>query len=158
MRIAQVIASTVFVLVIALSLILFVQVKPEPNGTAIFIVPREASVFLPFLILAAALGSQLSAIVNAANSRSEMLVQQVGARLPQKWTFPLILVPAIVVVLLTEVTSAVALASRVFAAYFLLQALIAGRLAWRARRWAWVAFFAGVGVAMGVVAVFGIPA
>jgi hypothetical protein len=56
------------------------------------------------------------------------------------------------------VTSAVALASRVFAAYFLLETLIAGRLAWRAKRWAWVACFAGVGVAMAVIAVFGIPA
>ncbi len=156
MRIAQVIASTVFVLLIAFSLILFVQVEPPPDGTAIFIVSSEVSVFLPFLILAAALGSQLSAIVNAAESRSEMLIEQVGDRLPQKWTFPLILVPAIVVVLLTDVTSAVALASRVFAAYFLLQAFIAGRLAWRAKRWAWVALFAAIGVAMAVIAVFGI--
>ena len=158
MRIAQVIASTVFVLLIALSLILFVQVKPPPDATAIFIVSSEVSVFLPFLILAAALGSQLSAIVNAANSRSAMLVEEVGEGLKQKFTFPLILVPAIVVVLLTDVVSAVALASRVFAAYFLLQAFIAGRLAWRARKWAWVAFFTAIGVAMAVVAVFGIPA
>ncbi len=158
MRIAQVIASTVFVLLIALSLILFVQVKPEPNGTAIFIVSREVSVFLPFLILAAALGSQLSAIVNAVNSRSEMLIEEVGKGLPQKFTFPFILVPAIVVVLLTDVVSAVALASRVFAAYFLLQAFIAGRLAWRARRWPWVTFFAAIGAAMAVIAIFGLPA
>ena len=33
--------------------------------------------------------------------------------------------------LLTDVTQAVAIASRVFAFYFLLQALIAGMLAWR---------------------------
>jgi hypothetical protein len=158
MRIAQVIATTVFVLLISFSLILFVKVKPPADGSAIFIASEEVSVFLPFLILLAALGSQLSAITNAAESRSEMLVQQVGARLPQKWTFPLILVPAIVVVLLTDVTSAVAIASRVFAFYFLLQAFIAGRLAWRGKRWAWVAFFSGVGVAMAVVAVFGIPA
>jgi hypothetical protein len=55
------------------------------------------------------------------------------------------------------VSSVVALASRVFAAYYLSQALIAGRLAWRAERWAWVAFFAGIALAMAVVAVFGIP-
>ncbi len=158
MRIAQVIASTVFVLLIALSLILFVQVKPDPTGTAIFIVSSEVSVFLPFLILAAALGSQLSAIVNAVNSRSEMLIEEVGKGLPQKFTFPFILVPAIVVVLLTDVVSAVALASRVFAAYFLLQSFIAGRLAWRAQKWGWVAFFAAIGAAMAVIAVFGIPA
>ncbi len=52
----------------------------------------------------------------------------------QQWTFPLFLVPAILVVLLSDVASVVALASRVFAAYYRLQAVIAGRLAWRARR------------------------
>lgn len=75
----------------------------------------------------------------------------------QQWTFPLFLVPAILVVLLSDVASVVALASRVFAAYYLLQAVIAGRLAWRARRWGWVALFTGIGLAMAVIAVLGIP-
>jgi catechol 2,3-dioxygenase-like lactoylglutathione lyase family enzyme len=33
----------------------------------------------------------------------------------------------------------------------------AGRLAWRAERWAWVAFFTGIALAMAVVAVLGLP-
>jgi hypothetical protein len=67
------------------------------------------------------------------------------------------LVPAIVVVVLTDVTAVVAIASRVFAAYYLLQASIAGQLAWRAGRWGRVIIFTGIGSAMAVVAVFGIP-
>ncbi len=58
---------------------------------------------------------------------------------------------------LSGVTSAVALASRVFAIYYLLQAYIAGRLAWRAKKWGWVAFFVALGLAMAAIAVFGIP-
>jgi hypothetical protein len=107
--------------------------------------------------MAAALGSQLSAILNDTESRTEILARQAGDRLPRQWTFPLFLVPAILVVLLTDVASVVALASRVFAAYYLVQALIAGRLAWRAERWGRVALFTGIGLAMAVVAVFGIP-
>jgi hypothetical protein len=99
---------------------------------------------------------QLLAITHT-DTRTEMLARQLGDRLPRQWTFPLFLVPAIVVVVLTDVTAVVALASRVFAAYYLLQALIAGQLAWRARRWGWVVFFTGIGLAMAVVAVFGIP-
>jgi hypothetical protein len=125
--------------------------------TAIFVVSKQVSVFLPFLIMAAALGSQLSAILNDTESRTEILARQAGDRLPRQWTFPLFLVPAILVVLLTDVASVVALASRVFAAYYLVQALIAGRLAWRAERWGRVALFTGIGLAMAVVAVFGIP-
>jgi hypothetical protein len=157
MRSAQYISSAVYVLFVAFSLILFATVKAPNNVTAIFEVSKQVSVFLPFLIMAAALGSQLSAIVNDTETRTEMMAGQVGERLPRPWTFPLFLVPAILVVLLTEVSSAVALASRVFAAYYLSQALIAGRLAWRAERWAWVAFFAGIAMAMAAVAVLGLP-
>ena len=157
MRSAQYISSVVFVLFVAFSLILFETVKVPANVTAIFEVSKQVSVFLPFLIMAAALGSQLSAIVNSTESVTEILARQAGDRLPRQWTFPLFLVPAILVVLLTDVASVVALASRVFAAYYLLQAFIAGRLAWRAQRWAWVALFAAIALAMAVVAVLGIP-
>ena len=157
MRSAQYISSAVYVLFVVFSLILFTKVKGPDNVTAIFEVSKQVSHFLPFLIMAAALGSQLSAIVNDTETRTEMLARQVGDRLPRQWTFPLFLVPAILVVLLTEVSSVVSLASRVFAAYYLSQALMAGRLAWRAERWAWVALFTGIALAMAVVAVFGIP-
>jgi hypothetical protein len=157
MRSAQYISSTVYVLFVAFSLILFATVDAPANVTAIFEVSEEVSVFLPFLIMAAALGSQLSAIVNDTETRTEMLAGEVGDRVPRRWTFPLFLVPAILFVVLTDVSSAVALASRVFAAYYLLQALIAGRLAWRAERWGWVALFTGIGLAMAAVAVFGLP-
>jgi hypothetical protein len=157
MRAAQYISSAVYLLFVALSLILFARVEPPTDVTAIFEVSEQVSVFLPFLIMAAALGSQLSAIVNDTETRTEMLAGLVGDRLPRQWTFPMFLVPAIVVVVLTDVTAVVAMASRVFAAYYLLQALIAGQLAWRAGRGGWVVFFAGIGSAMAVVAVFGIP-
>jgi hypothetical protein len=157
MRAAQYISSAVYVLFVAFTLILFARVKTPANVTAIFEVSEQVSVFLPFLIMAAALGSQLSAIVNDTETRTEMLAGLVGDRFPRQWTFPLFLVPAIVVVVLTDVTAAVALASRVFAAYYLLQALIAAQLARRAGRWGWVVFFTGIGLAMAVVAVFGIP-
>ena len=157
MHSSQYISSVVYVLFVALSLILFATVQAPEDVTAIFVVSEQVSVFLPFLIMAAAVGSQLSAIVNDTETRTEMLAQEVGDRLPRQWTFPLFLVPAILVVLLTEVGSVVALASRIFAVYYLSQALIAGRLAWRAERWAWVGFFAAIALAMAVVAVVGLP-
>ena len=157
MRAAQYVSSVVYVLFVALSLVLFTTTAVPDDVTAIFVVSEQVSAFLPFLIMVAAVGSQLSAIVNDTETRTEMLEQQAGNRLPRRWTFPLFLIPAILVVLLTDVTSVVALASRIFAVYFLSQALIAGQLAWRARSWAWVVFFAGIAVAMAVVAMLGIP-
>lgn len=51
---------------------------------------------------------------------------------------------------------AVALTSRVFAAYFLIQALMAGILARRARQWWAVGGFAVIGVAMATIMIFGV--
>jgi hypothetical protein len=54
----------------------------------------------------------------------------------------------------TDVAQAVALASRVFAFCFLLQALIAGMLAWRKQ--AGVLGLTAIGLAIATISVFGI--
>jgi hypothetical protein len=51
---------------------------------------------------------------------------------------------------------AVALASRVFAAYFVLQAVIAWILARRVQNWPAVAGFTAIALAMGTITIFGI--
>ena len=96
MRAAQYIASVAFVVFVILSLVLFAIVEAPRNATAIFEVSEQVSAFLPFLIMAVALGSQLSAIINGAESRSDLLAQKLGDRVPKRWTIPLILVPSIV--------------------------------------------------------------
>jgi hypothetical protein len=60
-------------------------------------------------------------------------------------------------VLLADVNVAVNLASRVFAAYFILQASLAGVLATRNRNWLALAGFVAVGIAMATVLIFGLP-
>ena len=52
---------------------------------------------------------------------------------------------------------AVALASRVFAVYFVLQAAIAWIIARRKGNWAAVAGFTGIGAMMATIAIFGLP-
>lgn len=157
MRLAQWIATGAFVLLVAGSLLLFVQLIPEPDATAIFVVSDAVSPFLPWLILLAAVGSQLSAITNATSSRSELLTEATHDAMPHKYTFPVLLIPAMILVLFTNVTSAVAVASRVFAFYFLLQASIAIVLAKRLGAWGKVFGFVLVGLVMAVIMVFGIP-
>jgi hypothetical protein len=76
---------------------------------------------------------------------------------PRKISFLAILLPAILVVIFTDVGSAVNLASRVFAAYFMTQALLAGLLARRNRNWAAVAGFVAIGLAMATILIFGLP-
>jgi hypothetical protein len=153
MRLAQVVSSVVFVAFIAAALILFVEVETDFSQTAIFVASDKLGDFMPWLILLAAIGSQTSAIVNATSSRSDMLVTY---KVPRWATFLILLVPAIAIFLLTDINQAVALASRVFGVYFVLQGLIAFILARRAKDWKSMALFVVIMFAMALVAVFGL--
>ncbi len=157
MRWAQVISTFVFVALIGLVLLTFSQFRPDPDATAIFVVSEQVSPYLPWLILLAAIGSQLSAITNATASRSALLIEATRQSVPRKFTFPILLVPAIMIVVFTDVTAAVAIASRVFAVYFVLQSIIAVMLARRAKAWPALAGATIVGAMMAVIAVFGLP-
>ena len=157
MRWAQAIATAVFVLLIALVLLPFAQFRPPADATAIFVVSERVAFYLPWLILLVAVGSQVSAIANATSSRSDLLIEATREAVPRKFTFPILLVPAIMIVIFANLTDAVAIASRVFALYFVLQSLIALMLARRSKSWPAVIGISAVGLMMASVTVFGLP-
>ena len=157
MRLAQVVATVVFVGLIALVLLPFGQFRPAADATAIFKVSKEVAFYLPWLIMLVAIGSQVSAITNATSSRSDLLIEATRQAVPRKFTFPILLVPAIMIVIFTDVTDAVAIASRVFALYFVLQSIIAVTLATRAKSWPAVVGISAVGLTMACVTIFGLP-
>ena len=156
MRLAQGISTVVFVVFVSALLLGFLP-PPEGVGTdgkAIFQIASVVGDALPWMLLLAALGSQSAAIIGATSSRSDMLVSH---KVPRTTTFPIILVPAILLVIFVDVTVAVNLASRVFAAFFTLQASLAALLAFRKQSWLAVAGFVGVALMMLAILVFGLP-
>lgn len=154
MRVAQTISTVVFVVFVISLLVMFLPPVGQADGTAIFVVSEEVGEFLPWLLLLAAIGSQTSAIIGATSSRSDMLVDR---KVSRKLSFPTILIPAILVVVFADLNVAVNLASRVFAAYFTIQASLAILLAYRRRNWPAVIGFIGVGAAMLAIFIFGLP-
>jgi hypothetical protein len=156
MRIAQTVSTVVFVIFMVSLLLAFLPPPPgvPEDGTAIFAVSGLVGALLPWLLLLAALGSQTSAIIGATSSRSDMLVSN---KVPRTTTFPIILIPAIMLVIFVDVNMAVNLASRVFAAYFTIQASLAAMLAGRKQNWWAVAGFVGVGLMMFTILIFGLP-
>ncbi len=154
MRVAQGISTIVFVVFIMSLLVILLPPAGDADDTAIFLAADQVGDLLPWLLLLAALGSQSSAIIGATSSRSDMLVNR---KVPRKYTFPIILVPAIALVLLVDVNVAVNLASRVFAAYFIIQAALAGLLAFRRQNWPALGGFVAIGIAMAIVMIFGLP-
>jgi hypothetical protein len=110
---------------LAVILLLFLPPDGPVNGTATFQVADKVGASMPRLIRLAAIGSETSAIIGATSSRSDMLVT---AKVPRKISFLVILIPAMLVVIFVDVGAAVNLASRVFAAYYLVETLLAGLL------------------------------
>jgi hypothetical protein len=156
MRIAQLIATVVFVVFVSSLLLAFLP-RPEgvgDDGRAIFQVSQLVGDWLPWLLLLAAVGSQTSAIIGATSSRSDMLVSN---KVPRTTTFPIILIPAIMIVIFVDVNVAVNMASRVFAAYFTIQASLAALLASRKQNWGAVAGFVAVALMMLTIFIFGLP-
>jgi hypothetical protein len=155
MRVAQLVSTVVFVVFVLSLLVLFLPPIGAADGSAILeAADTVGGAPLPWLLLLAAIGSQTSAIIGATSSRSDMLVDR---KVPRRLTFPIILVPAILLVLLVDLNVAVNLASRVFAAFFTVQALLAAYLAQRGRRWGAMAGFLGVLALMVTILVFGLP-
>ena len=156
MRIAQTISTIVFVVFMFTLLLAFLPPPPgvPADGSAIFAVAGLVGDALPWLLLLAALGSQTSAIIGATSSRSDMLVSN---KVPRTTTFPIILLPAILLVIFVDINVAVNLASRVFAAYFTIQASLATLLAARKQNWWAVAGFVGVALIMLTILIFGLP-
>jgi hypothetical protein len=155
MRVAQIVSTAVFVVFVLALLVVFLPPVGAASGTAILEGAEEVGGEpLTWLLLLAALGSQTSAIIGATSSRSDMLVSRKVAR---KLTFPIILIPAILLVVFVDLNVAVNLASRVFAAFFTIQASLATYLAFRNRAWLSVAGFMLVLMAMLTILVFGLP-
>lgn len=156
MRTAQIIATVAAVLFPASALLLFAQVRPQPDAAAVAQIAQAASPVLLWLVVLLAIGSEASATINALASRSDVLVLVSKQRIARRYTFPLLAAGSILIVLVTDVLSAVAAASRVFATFYVVQCLIALVLARRNKQWRSGVAIALVGIGMAAVAVFGI--
>ncbi|KAB1192712.1 hypothetical protein GJR96_04350 [Haloferax sp. MBLA0076] len=158
MRIAQIIATIAFVLFPLTALLLFADYRPDTaDPISVVLIATVASPILPWLILLLAVGSQASAAVNAISSRSAVLLELTEGGVEQRFTYPILAIGAIAVVLVTDVLSAVAIASRVFAAFFTIQCVIALVMASRNNQWTRFVGIGLVGLAMLTIAIFGLP-
>jgi hypothetical protein len=156
MRRAQIIATVAFVLFPLSALLLFAEARPGFESDAVVTIAQLASPVLPYIIILLGIGSQASASINAISSRSDVLEELSGNRIPRRITYPLLAAGAGAVVLFTDVNTAVAAASRVFAAFFTIQCVIALILAVRVKKWGQAVGITLVGLAMLSITIFGL--
>jgi hypothetical protein len=160
MRTAQLVSGAIYMVFIALATVLFHE-GLGADVTAIIGMTRPVAFVLPFLIAAAAIGSQFSAAV-ADNEGAGGLIEDITERkVPPRYAYLAILLVTIVLTWSVNVNEIIAYASRAFALYYTLQCIVAAIVAWRdpqLRRPSRVATFSLLGVVCFLVFALGIPA
>lgn len=124
MRRAQIIATFIYLLFIALATVLF---HPDMGGdvTAIIEMTHPVSLVLPLLLTVAAVGSQFSAAVADTEGAGGLLEEISERKLPLRCAYALILIVTLALTWETDVNAIIAYASRAFALYYALQCTVA---------------------------------
>ncbi len=135
MRNAQLIASAIYVVFIALATVAFAGEDVQITETAVIDLTRVVAPILPILLVVAALAAQLSAAVADTNGGGGLAEEVTGGRLKASVAYLVLTGAAIALVWFANVFEIVSYASRAFAVYYALQCAVATLLSWhRSRR------------------------
>lgn len=131
MLLAQVVAGVIYVAFVVLAMPLMGPLAHQsPDETAIIHLSGTITLVLPVMLVVAAAMSQFSAAIADTIGAGGVAEREVKGRISCQLCYPVITGMAIVLIWTANIFEVIALASRAFAFYYLLQALLAARLAW----------------------------
>ncbi len=125
MRRAQLIATGIYIVYIALLAPAFPRAELRLTETAIIDLMRVVAPILPLTLVAAALAAQFSAAVADTGGAGGLFAELTGGRLSERQGYVFLTAIGLVLTWTTDVFSIIAYASRAFAAYYALQAVVA---------------------------------
>ena len=155
MKLAQAIAAAIYMVYIVLLVPLFPASDYTISETAIIDLMAEVAPVLPLLLVAAALAAQFSAAVADTSGSGGLLKEVSRDRITPRMGYALLVAAGVVMTWTLDVFQIIAYASRAFALYYTIQALIAARTSWgrgrkpRALGWAALAGLGALIVALG---------
>lgn len=155
MRYAQWISTVIYILFIGLMTVLF-EANMDAKVTEVIKLTAPIAAVLPILLTVAAIGSQFSASV-ADDAAAGGLLEDLFSIKP-KIAYAIVMAASISVVWLTSVNEVIAVASRAFALFYCLQALVAALLARKETHHGRCFFFIITAVLCLMVTIFGVPA
>ena len=162
MRYAQWISAAVYIAFFAMLSDVFRFLGPTTSITATIALVGHVALVLPLLLTVGAVASQFSASVADSVGCAGLLEDIASKRLSLRHAYPLIAVIAISIIWSTHIFGIIALASRAFALFYLVQTCVALSVAWEKReverRTGNIAlFFIGASLCLCIV-LFGVPA
>ena len=135
MKLAQMIAGGIYLAFIALVTPLLLHLAPgQVSETALIQISRYIAVSMPVILIIGAIMAQFSAAVADTAGAGGLVHEESHGRIKTHLAYALITLLSIGLIWLANIFEIIAYASRAFAAYYFLQAVIALRLSWRRRQ------------------------
>lgn len=155
MKIAQIVASLIYMIYILLLAYAFGAEDIPQSETGIIAMMERVAPVLPALLILAALTAQFSAAVADTGGAGGLAAELTGGRISPRMGYALLTGLGVALTWEAQIYEIIAYASRAFALYYALQALIAG-LGTTSRPWRKTWFFALAGLGL-LIVVFGVP-
>lgn len=160
---AQVSSAVIYVSFVALIVPVLIYLPVGvADDTAIIDISAHITWVLPFMLVFAALMSQLSAGIADTVGAGGLVVEETGKRVPERLAYPVLIAFAIAMIWMFDIFEVVAIASRTFAFYYMMQTVVAfivarklltGRK--RTMKLFWLSILA---VLLALIVIFAIPA
>ncbi|MCH7927403.1 MAG: hypothetical protein IID03_05380 [Candidatus Dadabacteria bacterium] len=154
-RLSQIISTTVYIVFVALALPIVHTLNGQYDDNSLIKLAGVASSLLVVPLIVAAALSQFSAAVADTLAASGDMQEVAQGRLKVRWGYLLIGVGAIALTWLANTLEIIALASRAFAFYYMLQCFVAISVSKSSVKRAGMAI---VAAALGFITVFAVPA
>lgn len=158
MRLAQIVATAIYLAFFALMSPMLATALHGAGETAIIDVAAALSLLLPLALTVGAVASQFSAAV-ADSIGGAGLASGASRRVDSAHAYPVLAFVSALALWETDIYGVIALASRAFAVYYMLQCAVAAAITLRFHGWTPATLWrATLGAACAAAAVFGVPA
>ncbi|TMV92902.1 hypothetical protein FGG78_06345 [Thioclava sp. BHET1] len=125
MRWAQMLATAIYMIYITLLAFLFTPDAHNLNETAIIDMMQVVAPILPGMLVAAALAAQFSAAVADTGGAGGLISEFTRGKIAPKHAYPVLIATGVALTWSTDIFVIISYASRAFAAYYTLQAVLA---------------------------------
>ena len=126
MAVAQISSAIIYVAFVALIVPVLINLPTgKPDETAIIRLSGYVTWVLPFLLILAAFMSQLSAAIADTVGAGGLVSEETGKRINARASYPVLIAFSIALIWLFDIFQVISIASRAFAFYYMMQAMIA---------------------------------
>lgn len=159
MNYAQLSSTLIYLAFVALVVPVLVDLPSgPPSETAIIAISGKVAVVLPYLLVLAALMSQLSAGIADTVGAGGLAAEESGGRIVERHAYPILVAFSIMLIWAFDIFEVISIASRSFAFYYMMQAIIAALVARQNRHFGQMGFSLALAALLALIVVFALPA